>query len=198
MNFNTPPTNPIESAQRWFDQAVDQAVTPNPLAMVLSTVNEKGIPSSRVVLQKGFDESGVVFFTNYQSDKANDIVANGSVSLLFHWDDTQRQIRIQGSATKLSSEESDVYFATRPRESQIGAWASEQSMPLENRSELLAKAEVLSEKWKDCEVPRPEHWGGYRVSLNMMEFWEGKDGRLHCRIRYTNNDDGWSWLLLQP
>ena len=197
MNFNTPPTNPVESAQRWFDQAVDQAVTPNPLAMVLSTVNEKSAPSSRVVLQKGFDESGIVFFTNYQSDKANDIVANESVSLLFHWDDTQRQIRIQGNAAKLSSEESDVYFATRLRESQIGAWASEQSALLGDRSELIAKADTLSEKWSDCEVPRPEHWGGYRVSLNMIEFWESQDGRLHDRIRYTNNDS-WSWQLLQP
>jgi pyridoxamine 5'-phosphate oxidase len=197
MNFNTPPNNPVESAQKWFDQSVDQAATPNPLAMVLSTVNGKGIPSSRVVLQKGFDESGIVFFTNYKSDKANDIVANESVSLLFHWDDTQRQIRIQGSATKLSSEESEAYFATRPRESQIGAWASEQSMPLDDRSELLAKADALSQQWKDCEVPRPEHWGGYRVSLNMIEFWEGQDGRLHDRIRYTNNN-GWSWQLLQP
>ena len=100
MNFNTPPTNPVESAQRWFDQAVDQAVTPNPLAMVLSTVNAESAPSSRVILQKGFDESGIVFFTNYQSDKANDIVANELESLLLHWEDTQRQIRIQGNATK--------------------------------------------------------------------------------------------------
>lgn len=197
MNFNSPPTNPVESAQRWFDQAVDLAVTPNPLAMVLSTANEQGTPSSRVVLQKGFDDRGIVFFTNYQSDKANDIVANESVSLLFYWDDTQRQIRIQGNAKKLSGEESDIYFATRPRESQIGAWASEQSMPLDDRSELLAKVKALSEKWKDCEVPRPEHWGGYRVSLNMIEFWEGKVGRLHDLVRYTNND-GWSWQLLQP
>ncbi len=197
MNFNTPPKNPVESAKRWFEHAVEGATSPTPLAMTLSTVNEAGNPSSRVVLQKGFDDSGSVFFTNYQSDKANDIVTTESVSLLFYWHDSQRQISIQGKATKLTSEESDEYFSTRPRESQIGAWASEQSAPLTDRSELIARVESLSEKWAECEVPRPEHWGGYRVSLNMIEFWEGQEGRLHDRIRYTDNG-GWSWEYLQP
>ena len=197
MNFNSPPDTPVESAKRWFDQAVDEATTPNPLSMVLSTVNNKGLPSSRVVLHKGFDDSGIVFFTNYQSDKANDILLHEGVSLLFHWDNMQRQLRIQGSATKLTNEESDAYFATRSRRSQISAWASDQSKPIGSREVLLEKAVTLNEKWDGSEVPRPGHWGGYRVSLDMIEFWEGQDGRLHDRIRYSNKD-GWTWQLLQP
>ena len=127
MKFNSPPDIPVDAAQRWFDQAVEESTMPNPLSMVLSTVNNKGCPSSRVVLQKGFDERGILFFTNYQSDKANDILENEAVSLLFHWDEVHRQLRIQGNATKLTDEESDEYFATRTRISQIGAWASDQS-----------------------------------------------------------------------
>lgn len=197
MNFNLPPNTPVDSAKHWFDQAIDGATTPNPLSMVLSTVNNEGIPSSRVVLHKGFDEDGIVFFTNYQSSKAEDIEANDKVSLLFHWDKLQRQLRIQGSAMKLTNEESDEYFTTRDRISQIGAWASDQSKPLGDRDELLQKVTSLTKKWEGTSVPRPVHWGGYRVTLDTIEFWQGQDGRLHDRIRYINKD-GWSWELLQP
>ena len=197
MNFNLPPNTPVVAAQRWFNKAADAATTANPLSMVLSTVNSEGTPSARVVLQKGFNNDGIVFFTNYQSEKSEDILANDKVSLLFHWDNLKRQLRIQGCATKLTNEESDEYFATRDRISQIGAWASDQSKPLGNRDELLEKVTAQTAKWDGNKVPRPEHWGGYRVSLDMIEFWEGQDGRLHNRIRYINND-GWSWKYLQP
>jgi len=198
MNFNSPPSSPVEPAQHWFDHAASVCETPNPLAMALSTVDQEGRPSSRMVLLKGFDDKGAVFYTNYQSDKAIDICENNVVSLLFHWDDLQRQLRIQGHATKLTEEESDVYFATRDVLSQLGAWASDQSRPLENREILIAKVGELTEKWQDQPIPRPEHWGGYRVTLDMVELWEGHDGRLHERIRYSNVDGNWSWERLQP
>ena len=197
MNFKSPPDTPIESAQTWFDRAVDRSSTPNPLSMVLTTVNKDGHPSSRVVLQKGFDSNGLLFFTNYQSDKANDISVNKTVSLLFYRDDMQLQLQIQGIATKLTSAESDAYFATRSRISQVGAWASNQSKPLKSRTALMAKVVTLTAKWIGRKIPRPEHWGGYRVSLDMIEFLEVKEGRLHNRIRYINQD-GWSYKLLQP
>jgi pyridoxamine 5'-phosphate oxidase len=197
MNFNFPPDTPIESARRWFDRAVNEATTSNPLAMVLTTVNNNGLPSSRIVLQKGFDDNGVIFFTNYQSDKANDISVNEAVSLLYYWDDMQIQLQVQGSATKLTNEESDAYFETRPRISKIGAWASDQSKPLTSRAALMAKIATFAAKWIGRKVPRPEHWGGYRVSLNMIEFLETKEGRLHNRIRYINQNE-WTWQRLQP
>ena len=197
MNFNSPPMSPIEPAQGWFDQAESKSTRLNPLAMALSTVDCDGRPSSRIVLLKGFDERGAVFYTNYNSDKSQDISESSAVSLLFHWDDMQRQLRIQGHATRVSTQESDEYFASRASLSQLGAWASDQSKPLQDRESLVEKVDELKEQWKGQSIPRPEHWGGYRVSLNMIEFWEGKDGRLHDRIRYANND-GWSWQLLQP
>ena len=151
-----------------------------------------------MVLLKGFDKDGVVFFTNYTSEKACDISTNSSVSLLFHWDEMQRQLRIQGKAIKISEEESDEYFATRSRLSQVGAWASKQSRPMKSRAALVAKVAALTAKWVGRSVPRPEFWGGYRVSLDMVELWQGHDGRLHDRVRYTCTDGEWSWQRLQP
>ncbi len=184
--------------QGWFDEAEASEARPNPLAVALSTVSARGIPSSRMVLLKGFNETGAVFFTNYTSEKANEIESNPNVSLLFHWDNMQRQIRIQGRAAIISGEESDEYFATRHRLSQVGAWASKQSQPLKSRALLVAKVAALSAKWVGRSVPRPEFWGGYRVSLDMVELWQGHDGRLHDRIRYFCQDGEWSWQRLQP
>lgn len=198
MNFNSPPSTPVETAQHWFDHAESVCKTPNPLSMALSTVHSDGKPSSRMVLLKGFDKHGAVFYTNYQSEKADDVEENNSVSLLFHWDDLKRQLRIQGHATKLSAEESDAYFATRDKLSQIGAWASDQSEPLEDRMDLMGKVVAITEKWEGKDIPRPEYWGGYLVSLDMIEFWQGNEGRLHDRIRYTCTDGEWSWQRLQP
>jgi len=198
MDFSSPQATPIEAVGGWFDHAESVCKRPNPLAMALSTVDSMGQPSSRMVLLKGFDEDGAVFYTNYQSEKAIEIAENSAVSLLFHWDDLQRQIRIQGSATKVSSEESDAYFATRHKLSQAGAWASKQSQPLKSRTILTAKVAAITAKWLGREIPRPEHWGGYRVSLDTVEFWQGHDGRLHDRIQYTCTNGTWSWERLQP
>ena len=180
MNFNSPPATPVEDAQQWFDYAESKCKTPNPLAVALSTVDAEGNPSSRMVLLKGFDACGAVFYTNYTSEKAMDIEGNNAVSLLFHWDDLQRQLRIQGRATKLTAEESDAYYATRAKLSQVGAWASKQSKPLKSRAVLMAKVAALTAKWVGRKVPRPEFWGGYD------------------RIRYTCIDGVWSWQRLQP
>jgi pyridoxamine 5'-phosphate oxidase len=198
MNFNSPPTSPVEAMQEWFQYAEEHCTRPNPLAMALSTVNKDGHPSSRMVLLKGFDKMGAVFYTNYESDKGIDMNSNKSVALLFHWDDTQRQIRIQGKATKLSTEESDAYFATRSKLSQAGALASNQSQLLPSRSILTAKVAAITAQSQGKEIPRPEHWGGYRVSLDEVELWQGCDGRLHDRIRYTCTDGQWSLQRLQP
>jgi pyridoxamine 5'-phosphate oxidase len=198
MNFNSPPISPILALQGWFDEAEVSNIRANPLALALSTVNSEGVPSSRMVLLKGFDEKGAVLFTNYTSEKASEIELNPNVSLLFHWDDMQRQIRIQGKAIKISNEESDLYFASRNRLSQVGAWASKQSQPLKSRAMLIAKVAALSAKWMGRSIPRPDFWGGYRVSLDMVELWQGHDGRLHDRVRYTCSDGDWSWQRLQP
>jgi len=198
MNFNSPPSSPVAPLEGWFKEAQAENARPNPLAVALSTINANGAPSSRMVLLKGFDEYGAVFYTNYTSDKANDIEANPNVSLLFHWDQMQRQIRIQGIATKVTAEESDTYFESRHRLSQVGAWASKQSQPLNSRTVLIAKVAALTAKWIERSVPRPEFWGGYRVSLDLVELWQGNDGRLHDRIRYTCSNGEWSWQRLQP
>jgi pyridoxamine 5'-phosphate oxidase len=198
MNFNLPPTSPVAPLEEWFKEAQEANSYANPLSCALSTVSAEGIPSSRMVLLKGFDAQGAVFFTNYTSDKAIEIESNPNVSLLFHWDDMQRQIRIQGEAVKTSEEESDVYFASRARLSQLGAWASKQSQPLKSRPVLIAKVAALTAKWVGRKVPRPDFWGGYRVSLNKVELWQGHDGRLHDRIRYKCVSGEWSWERLQP
>ena len=197
MNFNKPPLSPITPAIQWFDHAKQSLDSPNPLAVALATVDERGQPSARMVLLKGFDEHGAIFFTNYNSDKSQDIDTNPKVSMLFHWDTLHRQIRIQGVAQKLTDEESDSYFESRQRLSQIGAWASDQSKPLQNRSKLLAKVEEFTTQWEGQEIPRPDFWGGYRIIISVIEFWEAQEGRLHDRVRYTN-DGEWSWERLQP
>jgi len=198
MNFDTPSKTPIMPAQQWFDEAVAAKATLNPLAVALSTVDLEGKPSTRMVLLKGFDEKGAVFYTNLNSPKAADLEKNKYASMLFHWDDCQRQLRIRGTVTKVTEEESDAYFATRQKLNQVGAWTSQQSQPLKSRAALMEKVAALMAKWTGRNVPRPEHWGGFRVSLEEIEFWQGQEGRLHDRIRYTCNVDQWSWARLQP
>lgn len=198
MNFDSPPHCPVSAAQHWFDEAVAQHATQNPLAAALSTVDIGNRPSARMVLLKGFDSDGAVFYTNYNSPKGIDLQSNNNASLLFHWDCSQRQLRIRGTASRLTTEESDSYFATRPKLNQVGTWASHQSQRLISRTELTAKADDLMAKWTDRPVPRPDHWGGYRVSLDEMEFWHGRDGRLHDRVLYSIEDGQWSWERLQP
>jgi pyridoxamine 5'-phosphate oxidase len=151
-----------------------------------------------MVLLKGFDEKGAVFYTNYDSPKATDLGRNTYASMLFHWDDSQRQLRIRGKVKKVSEDESDAYFATRHKLSQVSAWASHQSKPLKSRKALMEKATALMAKWVGSSIPRPEFWGGFRVSIDEIEFWQGHEGRLHDRILYIRNEDQFTWQRLQP
>jgi pyridoxamine 5'-phosphate oxidase len=176
--------DPISMFRRWFDDTV-AADLHEPNAMVMGTVSPAGRPSSRTVLLKGVDERGFVFFTNYESRKAADIAANPHVSLLFPWHDLQRQVRVEGMASKVSTEESEAYFASRPRESQLGAWASPQSRVVASRSALDERyGGVLAQFAEVDAVPLPPFWGGFRVEPSSVEFWQGRKGRLHDRLRY--------------
>ena len=187
--------NPFEQFQHWFDfaAAVD-AFHAN--AMMLSTVRNNK-PSSRVVLLKEMDEKGFVFFTNYTSAKSKDIDANKNAALLFFWKELERQIRIEGVLEKVSEENSNEYFKTRPRESQIGAWASPQSTTI-TRVELENRVEEFTKKFDGQEVPRPDFWGGFRLSPNRFEFWQGRAGRLHDRFVYENRNEVWEIGQVAP
>jgi pyridoxamine 5'-phosphate oxidase len=190
--------DPIKQFQKWFAEAV-AAKLPLPEAMSLATVSSDGKPKSRMVLLKQVDDDGFVFFTNYQSDKAKQLDANPNVALVFFWSPFDRQVRVEGAVTKTSARESQEYFATRPRESQIGAWASPQSSVISGREELEAKQRELEKVYEGVPVPWPEHWGGFRVKPTRIEFWKGRIGRLHDRIVYERADDGtWSIKRLAP
>ena len=190
--------DPIKQFQKWFSEARD-AKLPLPEAMSLATVTHEGKPTSRMVLLKQVDEDGFVFFTNYRSAKAKEMEANPNVALVFHWSPFERQVRVEGSVTKTSAEESQAYFATRPRESQIGAWASPQSSVISGRQELEAKQRELEQLYAGGPVPWPEHWGGFCVKPSRIEFWKGRIGRLHDRIVYEREGDGeWSITRLAP
>ena len=161
--------------------------------MTLATADRDGRPAARIVLLKSFDEQGFVFYTNYQSRKARELAGNCQACLLFYWPQLWRQVRIEGTAEKVSEEESNLYFQSRPLGSRIGAWASEQSETIENRALLEKRFAEFAAKFGD-NVPRPPHWGGYRVKPGLIEFWQGKENRLHDRLRYTLRDDG-EWLI---
>ncbi len=196
-DFDHPPDSPLEWCREWFAQATEIGL-PNPLAMALSTVDHRGHPSSRTVLLKEFSERGAVFFTNSNSQKGSEIAGNNAVCLLFHWDQQARQIRISGAAEKISAEESDAYFATRPRGSQISAWASEQSQPASSRRLLESSWHEVEKRFSQQPVPRPPYWSGYRVSLDAVEFWQGQDDRYHDRVRFEQSEQGWIVQRLYP
>ncbi len=189
--------DPIVQFTKWMNEAIDSGVI-EPTAMTVSTVNSDGRPSSRVVLLKGFDADGFVFFTNYESRKAGDISVNPHVSLHFHWADLERQVIISGSVNKTSREESESYFASRPRESQIGAWASKQSSVLQTRTELETRVDEIRSRFGDGEIPCPEFWGGFRVRPERIEFWQGRRSRLHDRIVYEAENGAWNISRLSP
>jgi len=190
--------DPIKQFQLWFSDA-REARLPLPEAMSLATVNTEGKPASRMVLLKHIDNEGFVFFTNYRSAKAKELELNPNVALTFFWTQFERQVRVEGSVTKTSPAESQEYFATRPRESQIGAWASPQSEVIAGRAELEKRQSEVEEAYRDSAVPWPEHWGGYRVKPVRIEFWKGRVGRLHDRIVYERQpDDSWSIKRLAP
>ncbi|PID46095.1 MAG: pyridoxamine 5'-phosphate oxidase [Proteobacteria bacterium] len=191
-------SDPFRQFDRWFSQALESDY-PDANAMSLATVSADGKPSIRTVLLKGFDGKGFVFFTNYDSDKAKDIAENEQVSLLFPWLQLDRQVEVCGIAKKVSDAESSEYFSSRPLGSQLGAWASHQSQPIEARKDLLKQLDVVTERFKDSEaIPRPEHWGGYRVIPESIEFWQGRENRLHDRFEYRLDGDEWQLRRLQP
>jgi pyridoxamine 5'-phosphate oxidase len=189
--------DPINQFRAWFENAID-ADLHEPNAMILATARKEGRPSARTVLLKGYDERGFVFYTNYEGRKAGELEANPACALLFYWGELERQVRIEGRATRLSKEESDAYFASRPRGSRLGAWASEQSRPVEDRSVLEERIEALEAKYEGREVPRPPFWGGYRIEPDSIEFWQGRENRLHDRLVYRRAGERWNMERLQP
>ena len=189
--------DPIAQFNQWFIEA-REAELHEPNAMTLSTVGLDGCPAARTVLMKFFDESGFVFYTNYSSAKAKEIEAAPKASLLFPWLLLERQVRIEGEVEKVSIAESLKYFASRPRESQIGAWVSDQSSVIDSRALLMNKMAELKAKFKGGEVPLPSFWGGYRVRPVRVEFWQGGKGRVHDRFLYTRTENGWSIDRLAP
>jgi pyridoxamine 5'-phosphate oxidase len=198
LNESDVHANPIEQFKRWFEQA-SKAELPEPNAMSISTVSAEGKPSSRVVLLKGYDEKGFVFFTNYESRKGRDIIHNPNVSLLFFWPELERQIRIEGKAEKIEVSESMSYFFSRPEGSQLGAWASLQSAVIDSRMVLEKKWSELKDRFQGKEIPFPSFWGGFRVAPDSIEFWQGRRSRLHDRIHYVRTDaEKWTIQRLSP
>ena len=190
--------DPIKQFARWFQDA-EQAEIPMPNAMTLATSSRQGKPSARIVLLKGVDERGFVFFTNYEGRKAHDLKENPFAALVFYWRPLSRQVRIEGAVEQLGAAESDAYFASRPRGHQIEAHASAQSQVIEGRAFLEEQFEEISQKFAGLDVPRPLYWGGYRVAPQLLEFWQEGESRLHDRLRYRrDNDDHWVIERLAP
>ncbi len=198
LDEKTVARDPITQFQEWFDEAVEAGI-PMPEAMTLATSTREGKPSARLVLLKQVDERGFVFFTNYQSVKARNLDENPFAALVFYWPLLERQVRVEGRVERTSAAESNEYFQTRPRESQIGALASPQSQRIEGREVLVQRFRELAELCGDRPVERPDHWGGYRLQPARIEFWKGRPSRLHDRILYERQSDGtWSIARLAP
>ena len=188
---------PAEQLSLWIEEATSEGVG-DPNAFCLSTLRDGGMPTGRIVLARGVDASGIVFYTNKQSSKGDEIEKSSKASATFFWQVMQRQARFSGIVKHLSDSESDAYFASRPRASQIGAWASDQSSTLSSRKELEEKYADFEAKFDGIDVPRPTHWGGYVIEIIDAEFWQGRASRLHDRVRYEKEGSGWKKVLLQP
>ncbi|MCA6438878.1 MAG: pyridoxamine 5'-phosphate oxidase [Sediminibacterium sp.] len=189
--------NPFDQFDSWWQEAITSDID-EVNAMTLGTVNAAGNVSTRIVLLKGYTREGFVFFTNYHSSKGNAIAAHPQVSLLFFWKELERQVRIEGITEKISSEESDTYFKSRPEGSKIGAWASPQSSIIESRAILEKNVVKYTAAFEGADIPRPDHWGGYIVKPNTIEFWQGRSSRLHDRIRYQKENSDWIRERLAP
>ena len=188
--------DPMRQFEAWFERAV--AEVPLVDAMTLATVDAAGAPDARMVLLKGFDADGFRFFSNYESAKGAQLAGEPRGALVIYWRELDRQVRVRGEVERLGDEQSDAYFATRARDSRLGAWASPQSRPIESRDELDRHFSDAEARFADDEVPRPEHWGGYLLRPHTVEFWQGPVGRLHDRFRYTRADEAWQIERLGP
>ena len=197
LNDNQVNPNPFKQFELWLLQAVEAKV-PEVQAVTLSTVSIDGKPAARVVYMREFENNQFYIYTNYNSRKAKEMTNNSNVSLTFFWPDLERQIRIEGIATKANKERSDDYFKKRPRESQLGAWASNQSSVLKNRDELEVAVENIRKKFEGKEIPRPDFWGGLEITATYYEFWQGRKSRLHDRISYTLEKENWIIKRLAP
>lgn len=189
--------NPIEQFGAWFEEALRAEVV-EPNAMTLATVDGTGQPSARIVLLKGFASNGFVFYTNYESRKGNALAANPLAALVFFWPELERQVRLEGSISKVSEQESNEYFQSRPLESRIGAWVSKQSSVIKSRNVLEQRFAELAEQYRDGDVPLPPFWGGFLLQPTSVEFWQGRPNRLHDRILYTLENGEWARNRLSP
>jgi len=193
----TAAAEPFALFDEWFAEAKEREIN-DPNAMALATVDAEGLPNLRMVLLKGADERGFVFYTNLESAKGRELAGNPKAALLFHWKSLRRQIRARGTVTQVSEAEADAYFASRPLDSRIGAWASQQSRPLESRFALEKAVAVNTAKYAIGEVPRPPYWTGFRIAPVSIEFWQDKPFRLHDRVVFTREGDGWRKVRLYP
>jgi pyridoxamine 5'-phosphate oxidase len=192
--------NPFTQWHAWYDQAAEAGVT-EPNAMTVSTIGLDGVPDSRIVLARGVDDTGIVFYTNYASEKSEQLQKNPVASAVFAWLDLHRQVRLRGNVIQVSQQQSDEYFASRPRDSQLGAWASPQSQVISDRSVLTERLDQFRKQFDGSDVPRPPSWGGWLIAPTMFEFWQGRPSRLHDRFRYSRPNTGdaaWTIERLAP
>lgn len=190
-------SDPIQQFGVWWQQAIESEID-EVNAMTLATVNAEGNPSARIVLLKDYSDDGFVFFTNYESRKGKDLQANARAALVFFWKELERQVRIEGTVSRISAAANDAYFHSRPEQSQLGAWASKQSSMIQSREELEARYKSYEQQFAGAEIQRPDYWGGYAVKPELIEFWQGREGRLHDRLQYTLREGGWVMERLSP